>query len=157
MPSLDIDGFRFRSLSIGGWLALAIGLGVLAWGVIELVKYGLGIPGNHLGGAVIGGIVGFVALAFAYDSGTPEYEGTCDACGAYVCVDSSRDGADEYLVVCASGSPRRISYGPLSAVTQRQTTEWIYCSGECADADTRVILSEHDVEILDSQRTEVDA
>jgi len=131
---LEADDARLSYLPLFGWLALVfIGIGI-AVGIDQA------LAGEYVGAVLAVAIFGVSGAMIAYDDATPECEAACANCGAHVCGHSSREGVDEFVEVHASGSPRRVSLGPLSAVMSTNTESLIYCSGECAAADERVLL-----------------
>ncbi|MFC6757884.1 MULTISPECIES: hypothetical protein [Haloarcula] len=141
--ALSVDDARLSDLSVGGWLGVGLavlGIGIVATSAGEWLLSGA----DPIAGLVGGGFVALIGAALAHDNATPDEEGTCEHCGAHVRVHSSRDTADEAVLVRMSGRPRRISLGPVSVVAQRQTTEHLYCSGECASEDTRAVITSDD-------------
>ncbi|WP_415381466.1 hypothetical protein [Halosimplex sp. TS25] len=147
---LEVDDVRLSDLGPGGWFGLALGGGGLAWGVH------LALGGDFVGAALAIGLLGLVGGMFAYEDGTPECDSTCATCGAHVRVHSSRNGVDEYLEAHASGSPRRLSLGPLSVVVGTHELRSVYCSGECAAEDDRVLLDRQGEQIEPVQTSESD-
>jgi len=137
MPKLS--HIRLSDLSTGGVVALGVaGAGVAfgVWSAFESVMLG----GDLILELLFSAVVFALGVMFAYDTAKPEYQGTCDSCGEPIECNSSRDSTDEVIVVKASGAPRRLSLGPLSIVVDRQRLERMYCSGECVESDTRVVL-----------------
>ena len=141
--ALDVDDARLSDLGPGGWLGLGatvVGAGVAVNAAAEWALSGA----DPAAGILIGGFVAIIGAALAHDNATPDEEGNCEYCGAHVRVHSSRDTADELVLVQMSGRPRRVSLGPLSVVAQRQRPEYVYCSGECAAEDTRAVITSED-------------
>jgi len=132
---IAVDGARRSDLSVKGWFgvgAAATGIGLAGWTLMSwAVAGGEVLPGlaAGLGATLLGGAV-------AYDSATPEADGVCDHCGERVVTHSSRAGYDEDISVHCSSDPRRGRLGPISAVLERRTAEFRYCSGSCAAADS---------------------
>lgn len=136
MASLNIDGVQLSDLSVGGWAALGLAGVTLGYGVVSAVSGDFGMLAA----------TGFLAALFgfmAYEGARPEYDTVCDSCGDHIHVQSSRDGVSECVHVRTTGAPRRISYGPLSAVLSRRKREFVYCTAACADADNRVVIGAH--------------
>lgn len=131
---LEVDDARLSDLGIPGLFGLALAVA----GVVLAVDQALG--GDLVAGVLLGGFLCLLGAAIAHDDATPECETTCDGCGDRVRSHASRDGVDEYVVVHSSGSPRRVSLGPLSVVKEEQTLETVYCSGECAAETDRTLL-----------------
>jgi len=117
-----------------GWLgvgAAVAGVGYAGWTLMStVVAGGEVVPGlvAGLGAMILGGAV-------AYESAMPEADGMCDHCGERMVAHSSRDGHDEYHEVHCSSDPHRGRLGSISAVLERRTAEFRYCSGSCAEAD----------------------
>ncbi|QLH83220.1 hypothetical protein [Halosimplex pelagicum] len=142
----EVDDARLSDLGIPGMFGLALAVGAVVLAVEQ------GLKGNVTAGIVLGGFLGLIGAGIAHDDATPECDATCAACGERVRSHASRDGVDEFVEVHSSGSPRRISLGPLSVVKEEQTLETVYCSGACAAADDRVLL-ERDGERLEPVQT----
>ncbi|WP_226010520.1 hypothetical protein [Halomicrobium salinisoli] len=143
LDAIDVDDVRLSDLSLEGWIGLGTGTAGVA-GVGYTVITWAATGGDVLGGLLLGGVAVLLGTMLAYENGRPECDVACDNCGQHVRSHSSRDGVDEYVEVYASGSPRRISIGPFSIVAERREIDHVYCSGECADEDTRVLLDKHD-------------
>jgi len=135
----EVDDVQLSDLGPSGWFGVAIAGAGVALGVDGLVD-GLAGTGDLLVGVGFGALIILVGAVLAYEDARPECEGTCDHCGEHVQANSSREGVDEYVLVVATGSPRRASLGPLSVVIGRQKDDKKYCSGECAAVDERVLL-----------------
>ncbi|WP_436931673.1 hypothetical protein [Halosimplex halobium] len=131
---LEVDDARLSDLGIPGLFGLALAVAGVALGVDQA------LGGDLVAGVLLGGFLCLLGAALAHDDATPECDATCATCGDHVRGHASRDGVDEYVVVHSSGSPRRVSLGPLSVVKEEQTLESVYCSGECAAEDERVLL-----------------
>jgi len=145
MSAVSVDDARLSDLSLGGWFGVALVVGGLGGAGYELVQWAT-VGSDPAGGLLFGTFLAIVGAALAHDNATPEQEGNCENCGAHVRTHSSRDSADEVVIVQASGRPRRASVGPLSIVLQRQQPEYLYCSGACTEEDTRVVISGDDYE-----------
>ncbi|WP_424001198.1 hypothetical protein ACOZ4I_15720 [Haloarcula salina] len=141
--SISVDCVRLSDLSPMGWFGIAIGLAGIGHAVHEITT-AMVWGGPWLEPLVVAGFALAIGFGIAYIDGGPEVEAACDHCGQHIRAQSSRDGVDEAVTVEASGSPRRARLGPLSVVIQRHTSEWVYCSGDCAaaDADRRVMIDE---------------
>ncbi|ELZ23493.1 hypothetical protein C475_14508 [Halosimplex carlsbadense 2-9-1] len=149
---LEVDDARLSDLGFGGWFGLVIiGAGAAIAGS-EIVDWATGSGSDVLLGVGLGAVVALVGAMFAYEDASPECDATCANCGAHVRAHSSRDSVDEYVEVNASGAPRRATLGPLSVVIGTHEHESIYCSGECAAKDDRVLL-ERDGEQLEPVAT----
>ena len=139
--SISVDSIRLSDLSFIGWAGIWLAVGGVTYAVREIVLASVW-GGPWLDPILIGGFLALLGAAIAYENAQPECEAVCDHCGAYIRSQSSRDGADEYVKVHASGSPRRARLGPLSLVVRRCRSSFTYCSGDCAaaDADSRVLI-----------------
>lgn len=136
MTRLSIDGVRLSDLSALGWAVLT-GSAIIAAGTVghglELLVNGGTAEDMALFGIGIGAVLWLVYLAI--DEASPEIEGPCDNCGTNVRTQENRDGVDEVVEVTSSGTPRRATVGGFSIVLQTCPAEYLYCSGECAQAD----------------------
>jgi len=145
MSAISVDDAQLSDLSPAGWLGLGIAtLGV--GGILYEIGVWLSIGADPIEGLVLGTLATILGLTLAHDNAMPEEEGNCDNCGAHVRTHSSRDTADEVLLVKASGKPRRARIGPLSIALQSQNSEHLYCSGSCAAEDSRVMITGDDHE-----------
>ncbi|WP_018259334.1 hypothetical protein [Halomicrobium katesii] len=133
MTLVSVDGVRRSDLSVLGWAAIAGASCLALWTLVAGVEVLL--YGDRVGDLVIGGVLTVVLLGFAQSEAAPEIEGTCQHCGESIRTQSNRDGVDEVVEVMSTVSPRRAAIGPLSVVLQTRTGEWLYCCGDCAQAD----------------------
>lgn len=145
MSWISVDDARLSDLSVGGWIGMGTGVLGIA-GILYTVGEWAAFGSDPAAGILIGGLATVLGFAFAHDNATPEEEGNCENCGAHVRTHASRDTADEVVLVQTSGKPRRAEVGPLSVVLQYQRPEYIYCSGECAAEDERILISGESVE-----------
>ena len=134
MSVIEVDSARRSDLSVLGWLGVSLattGLAHAAWTVMTAVTTGGGI----VDGLLLGTFAVLLGGGVAYESATPEVDAMCDHCGEHILAQSSRDGHDESIEAYCSSDPRRGRLGPVSAVLQRRTATFHYCSGACAEAD----------------------
>jgi len=131
---IEVDTARRSDLSVLGWLGVGLavtGLGYATWTLMTAATTGGGI----VDGLVVGTGAVLLGGGVAYESATPEVDAVCDHCGEHILAQSSRDGHDESIEVYCSSDPRRGRLGPVSAVLQRRSATFHYCSGACAEAD----------------------
>ncbi|PSQ06655.1 hypothetical protein BRC92_00350 [Halobacteriales archaeon QS_4_69_31] len=152
---IDADDTRLSDLSPMGVIGFVVAVAGLGWAGLELARFALSGGSTSLEAApfILGGFAFLIGAMIAYEDATPEVSATCDNCGSHVRSHSSRDRVDEYVRVFTSGSPRRLELGPLSIVTETQTLERVYCSGECAAADARIMLERDEHEMVPTEPT----
>lgn len=151
-----VDGVRLSDLSIPGWLGL--GLSAVSLGYLARESVGWLVFGGEIDWLVMGAVGVLFGAAIAYMNGRAECDATCDHCGDRVWAHSGRDGDAEVVEVRSVGSPRRARLGPLSLVVERERMDHVYCSGECAEADShRRVLIDATADDAPASRGVVDA